>query len=179
MFYTIQTQSGLALTSLGVQQPARIGTLTMIASLGVPVGTYLFRVLARIPMGALLGLEFALIGMGFAGMGKAASPAQFVAFATVNQLGCGMILPTLLTWATSGLAFEIRGRGTGAWTATFAIGQFLSGLIITFLGERVGGLLPALLALGAANVLAALLAFATHLRQWSTRQVRAAGHQPH
>ena len=29
-------------------------------------------------------------------------------------------------WATRGLAFNIRGRGTGMWNAAFAIGQFLS-----------------------------------------------------
>jgi MFS family permease len=178
MFYTIQTQSGLALSALGVQQPARLGTLTMTASLGVPLGTLAFRVFARIPMGALLCLEFLLIGVGFTGMGKAASPLQFVAFAAVNQLGCGMILPTLLTWATRGLAFQVRGRGTGVWQSTFAVGQFLSGIIVTFLGENVGGLLAALVALGVANFGAAVLALAIHLRHWPTRQVRAPPPQP-
>lgn len=55
----------------------------------------------------------------------------------------GIVPPTLLTWATRGLAFEIRGRGNGIWQGTFAVGQFLSGIIVTFLGETSGGLLPA------------------------------------
>ena len=173
MFYTVQTQNGLALTALGVQDPAKIGTLTMVATLGVPLGTFVFRSLAKLPIRTLLCLEFLIIGLGFAGMGKAASAWPFVAAAAVNQLGCGMILPTLLTWATRGLAFEIRGRGTGVWQSTFSIGQFLSGVVVTFFGENLGGLLPALFALGIANLLAAVLAIAAQIHYRSARAAPA------
>jgi MFS family permease len=96
-------------------------------------------------------------------MGKAADPASFVLAAAVNQIGCGMLLPTLLTWATRGLAFELRGRGNGAWQSTFAVGQFLSGVLVTFLAEHVGGLLPAFIILGTASAVAATVALAS---QW-------------
>lgn len=165
MFYTIQTQSSLALNALGVHDPARLGMFTMLASLGVPLGTFVFRALARAPIGVLLSVEFALIGVGFALMGRATNPQHFVLAAALNQLGCGMILPTLLTWATRGLAFEVRGRGNGLWQATFAVGQFLSGMTVTFLGEHVGGLLPAFMALGVANFAVAILAAIGQLRQ--------------
>jgi MFS family permease len=173
MFYTIQTQSSLALNALGVRDPARLGLFTALASLGVPLGTFVFRALARLPIALLLSIEFAIIGVGFALMGRAADPQHFALAAAFNQLGCGMTLPTLLTWATRGLAFEIRGRGTGIWTATFAVGQFLSGMIITFLGEHVGGLLPAFMALGVANFAAALLAAGGQLRHRSGLAARA------
>lgn len=175
MFYTIQTQSSLALTSLGVTDPSRLGLFTAIASLGVPAGTFVFRALSRVPTALLLGLEFVIIGIGFVLMGRAADAQHFVAAAALNQLGCGMVLPTLLTWATRGLAFEIRGRGNGMWQATFAVGQFLSGLIVTFLGEHVGGLLPAFLALGVANIVMAVVAVAGSLRQ----RTGAAAQQAH
>jgi MFS family permease len=165
MFYTIQTQSSLALSSLGVAEPARLGVFTAIASLGVPVGTFVFRAASRIPIALLLSVEFVIIGIGFIFMGRAADPQHFVAAAALNQLGCGMVLPTLLTWATRGLAFEIRGRGNGLWQATFAVGQFLSGLVVTFLGEHVGGLLAAFMALGIANIVMAVVAAAGSLRQ--------------
>jgi MFS family permease len=160
MFYTILTQSSLALNILGVHDPGRLGLLTMLASLGVPLGTFVFRGVARLPIGVLLMIEFLLIGGGFAWMGKASGPTQFVVAAVINQLGCGMILPTLLTWATRGLAFEIRGRANGMWQATFAVGQFLSGMVVTLLGERSGGLLPAFIVLGILNLFAAALAIA-------------------
>jgi sugar phosphate permease len=139
----------------------------------VPLGTFVFRALAKLPIRTLLCLEFLLIGLGFAGMGKASSAWPFVAAAVVNQLGCGMILPTLLTWATRGLAFEIRGRGTGVWQSTFSIGQFLSGVVVTFLGENVGGLLPALFALGIANLIAAVLAIAAQIHYRSAHAAPA------
>ena len=163
MFYTIQTQSGLALAALGVLDPGRLGLLTMVASLGVPAGTFVFRAAARVPIGALLCAEFLLIGAGFLGMGKASGPWPFVAAAAVNQLGCGMILPTLLTWASRGLAFSVRGRGTGVWQSTFAVGQFLSGLIVTWIAAELGGLLPAFIALGAACAVAAAVSVAGQL----------------
>lgn len=164
MFYTVETQSGLALASLGVRDPARLGVLTMVASLGVPAGTFVFRAAARVPIGVLLGAEFLLIGTGFLGMGRASGPWLFVAAAGLNQLGAGMILPTLLTWASRGLDFSVRGRGTGAWQSTFAVGQFLSGLIVTWMAANLGGLLPAFVTLGIACMVAAALSLAGQLR---------------
>ncbi len=171
MFYTIQTQSGLALAVLGVHDATRIGLLTMMASLGVPAGTFVFGAAARLPIGGLLALEFLLIGIGFAGMGQAAGPAAFVGAAALNQLGCGMVLPTLLTWVSRGLAFEVRGRGTGIWTSTFAVGQFLSGLVVTWLATQAGGLLRAFLVLSVLACTAAALAGGGH---WVAR-ARSAG----
>jgi MFS family permease len=177
MFYTIQTQSGLALNSLGVQDPARLGALTAIASLGVPLGTFAFRALSRLHVGVLLSVEFLVIGSGFVLMGHSGDAPHFVASAALNQLGCGMILPTLLTWATRGLAFEVRGVGNGMWQATFAVGQFLSGLVVTFLGEHVGGLQSAFVALGVANIVMAVCAAAGSLRQRIGLVARVFRHQ--
>lgn len=157
MFYTLLTQNALALTALGVSEPARIGLYTAIATLGVPVGTVAFRRLSRLPVAALLFIEFGAIGLGFVGMGLAAAPLPYVAAALVNQFGCGMILPTLLTWATAGLAFEVRGRGNGLWQASFAIGQFLT-VIVVFLATRLGGVQPAFVALAIVNAVVALIA---------------------
>lgn len=164
MFYAIQTEGSLALAALGVTDPARIGKLTAIASLGVPLGTVVFRFLSGWRVGLLLACEFALMGTGFILMGKAADPQTFVLAAGLNQIGCGMILPTLLTWATRGLAFEVRGRGTGLWTGTFSMGQFLSGLVITFIGEQAGGLSSALIVVGVAAFGSALVSFVAGIR---------------
>lgn len=178
MFYTIQTQSGLALAALGVSDPARLGLLTLVASLGVPAGTFVFRAAARVPIGALLGAEFLVIGVGFVGMGRASGPWPFVAAAALNQLGCGMILPTLLTWASRGLAFSVRGRGTGAWQSTFAVGQFLSGIVVTWIAAELGGLLPAFIALGAACGVAAALSIVAQLRLRGRQAISDSSHAP-
>jgi len=163
MFYVVQTQNSLALNVLGITDPKQLGTLTALASLGVPIGTFIFRGLMRMPPGVLLFIEFALIGGTYIGMGKAPHYEEFVAVAFFNQIGCGMILPTLLTWATRGLAFDIRGRGNGVWTGVFAVGQFLSGITVTYLGDQLGGLLPAMVALGFSSLAAAALAIVGYL----------------
>jgi MFS family permease len=144
MFYSIITQNGNALATLGVREPSRAGLLTMIASLGVPIGTFGYWFASRLRIGWLLFLNFALIGIGFFGMGHANAPGEYVAFAFINQIGCGLVLPTMLVWTTRDLPFEIRGRGNGMWQGSFAIGQFASGMVLQLLGDQFGGrLLPA------------------------------------
>jgi predicted MFS family arabinose efflux permease len=143
-FYAVITKNAEALVALGVRDPAQIGRFTMLASIGVPVGTFIYWGVSRLPIGWLLLLDFTLIGVGFVLMGRATDPNAYAWGSFVNQIGCGIVLPTMLVWATQGLAYSIRGRGTGMWQAAFAIGQFLSGMVITLLSKQLGGLLPTL-----------------------------------
>ncbi|WP_206066026.1 hypothetical protein [Novosphingobium sp. ERN07] len=90
---------------------------------------------------ALLLIEFGLLAIGFMLMGRTGTVAGFLAGCFVNQLGAGMLLPTLLVWSMSILPFEVRGRGTGFWQSAFALGQWLSPLAVTFFSLRMGGLM--------------------------------------
>ena len=157
-FYTVITKNAEAMVSLGVSDPAVIGEYTMLASIGVPLGTFLFWGLARLPIGWLLLVDFALIGAGFTLMGRATEPTGYAWGSFVNQIGCGIVLPTMLVWATRGLAFSIRGRGNGMWQASFAIGQFVSGMVVTLLSKQLGGLLPTLGLMGRAALIFAVIA---------------------
>ncbi len=157
-FYTVITKNAEALVALGVSDPGGIGTLSALATIGVPVGTFLYWGLSRLPIPWLLFVDFALIGLGFSFMGRATDPTAYVWASFINQVGCGLVLPSLLVWATRGLAFGIRGKGTGMWTAAFTIGQFLSGMIITALSKPLGGLLPTLSVMGSLNLAVAAAA---------------------
>lgn len=150
-FYTVQIQASSGLVQLQLTDPARIGFLTSIASIGVPLGTFLYSRIGRWPVRILLLLEFAILAVGFCIMGYARTPVLFLIGCFLNQIGAGLLLPTLLVWAMSLLRFEIRGRGVGLWQSAFAFGQFLSPLVVTLLSGLAGGLLPAfvLLSLGA------------------------------
>lgn len=161
-FYTVVTKNAEALVSLGVSGPAQIGRLTMLASIGVPLGTFLFWRLSRLPIGWLLSIDFALVGSGFLWMGHAAVPGSYVAGCFLNQLGCGLVLPTMLVWATRGLSHAVRGRVNGWFQASFAIGQFLSGMVVTLLSS-LEGLLPALALMGVASLVCASMAVLTAL----------------
>jgi MFS family permease len=165
MFYTMQTQGGFAWNILGISDPGKIGVLTSIASLGVPLGTFIFRgATKRLSTSPLLAIEFLIIATGFIGMGNSHDYRLYLAAASLNQIGCGMILPTLLIWAIRGLPFEIRGRGTGLWTAVFSVGQFGSGITMTYFAKIMGGLLPAFSALGGVSVLAGAIAVTAHFK---------------
>lgn len=161
-FYTVQIQAPSGLAELGLASPAERGFLTSIASIGVPLGTFLYsRIGPRWPVTRLLATEFALLATGFMLMGKAGSVPGFLAGCFVNQVGAGLLLPTLLVCSMSVLKFEFRGRGTGFWQSAFAFGQFLSPVVVTYAGHRAGGLLGAFMVLSAAavvGVVAALLA---------------------
>lgn len=134
-FYSTITQNANALVQLGVTNPADIGTYATYASFGVPIGTILFWGLGRLHIGLLLFIDFLLIGLGFVWMSNAGSPNTYVLAANLQQIGCGLILPTLLVWATRGLAYQIRGRGNGLWQGAFGLGLFVSGAAIQYMGS--------------------------------------------
>lgn len=164
-FYTVQIQASVGLATLGEADPARIGFLTSIASIGVPLGTLIYSRIGRWPVKRLLMIEFGLLAVGFMTMGRADSSTPFLVGCFINQLGAGMLLPTLLVWAMSLLPFEIRSRGAGMWTGAFSLGQFLCPLIITFLSLRIGGLMNAFAAMSLAALAGALLALLANFRR--------------
>lgn len=165
-FYTVQIQAPSGLAELGLSSPAWRGFLTSIASIGVPLGTFLFsRVAERWPVGRLLLIEFGMLSLGFMLMGKSGSVAGFLSGCFVNQIGAGLLLPTLLVWSMSILKFEFRGRGTGFWQSAFSFGQFLSPVVVTFSAERTGGgLLGAFMVLSIGALGGAVIALIATLR---------------
>jgi predicted MFS family arabinose efflux permease len=149
MFYSTITQNANAFVALKLD-PSQLPLYMGAASVGVPVGTLLFWALGRLEICLLLFIEFLLIGAGFTWMSQA-EPYHFTSYilaSNLQQIGCGLVLPTLLVWATRGLAFQIRGRGNGLWQGAFGIGLFISAAVLTFLGARLGGLIPAFGVLG-------------------------------
>jgi len=156
-FYSIITQNGNALAALGVNDPAKIGLFTEVSSIGVPVGTFLYsRVAPRWHISHLLFVDYVLIGAGFWLMGHAHGVGQYTAYGFINQLGCGMVLPTMLVWTTSGLAYEIRGFGNGLWQGAFAVGQFITAVLLPFLTLRLGALSSTFKLLGVFALVTAL-----------------------
>lgn len=166
-FYTVQIQASVGLDLLGETDPARIGFLTSIASVGVPLGTVIYAVVGRWPVKRLLAIELGLLAIGFFVMGRSGATTPFLVGCFINQLGAGMLLPTLLVWAMSLLAFEIRSRGAGMWTGAFSVGQFLSPLVVTLLGGIAGGLMGAFVVLSCLALGGAVIAMVSHFHRGS------------
>jgi hypothetical protein len=89
----VVTKNAEAMVSLGVSDPAIIGRYTMLASIGVPLGTFIYWGLSRLPIHWLLLIDFALLGVGFMWMGQAADPTTYAWGSFINQVGCGIVLP--------------------------------------------------------------------------------------
>jgi MFS family permease len=172
MFYTVQIKLADAFKDLGVvladgsYDAARGGMMTAAASIFVPVGTVCFWFLSpRLSLKAMFVLEFALLTAGFLLMSVLTDPWAFTLAAGLDQIGAGMLLPTLLTWAVARLPFAVRGRGTGVWTATFSLGQFAcNNAAIPAIMAFTGGILPTFEVLGWLCGMAGLLALIAPLK---------------
>lgn len=175
MFYSTITQNANAFIELGFRpweqnQPyvwilSKFDWYMTLASLGVPIGTFLFWGLGRLQIGLLLFIDFLLIGIGFTwmSMAKGDNLTGYILATNVQQIGCGLILPTLLVWATKGLAYQIRGTGNGMWQGAFGVGLFISSGVLTYLGKQYGGLISSFGMLGKLCFIAAAIAIASKL----------------
>lgn len=169
MFYTVQMELQDALKAVGLvdatgaYDSAAGGLYIATASACVFLGTICFWVLSpRLPLKMMFLVEFLLLGAGFLSMSLAKSPVQLTMGACLDQIGGGLILPTLLTWAVSGLPFAVRGRGTGIWNATFAASQFACNVVaLPAIMHFTGTLLPAIGVLGWLCLAAAAVALVT------------------
>jgi hypothetical protein len=66
-------------------------------------------------------------------MGHAGNYQVLLCASFLNQIGCGLLLPTLLVWTMRQLAFHHRGRGIGIWQSIFFAGQFFGPNLFTWL----------------------------------------------
>jgi hypothetical protein len=110
-------------------------------------------------------VAFGLLAISYLMMNHSPSSAMFTIWLVVNQLGCGMLLPSLVVWAMARLPFEVRGRGTGMFMTGWWLGQPLSTQAVAFLRGQQGGSLPgALQILGILCLVAAVLALVGRFR---------------
>lgn len=132
-------QTGSLMTERGVTSPAVIGRWQALASLANPAGALLFMAWrARFP--SKLALSFALMATGFAAIGLRPDWQSVIWGAAIANLGCGMILPTVVSWGLQDAPAAIRGRVSGILMACNFFGQFLSPYIMVWLKDHAGGL---------------------------------------
>ncbi|MEU4292773.1 MFS transporter [Kribbella sp. NPDC026596] len=161
VFYTPIVELPYVLDAAGVAAVTTIGAVTAIASAATATGAFVFGRISRLGTHTLLPIALALAGTGLVVVGLAGSVPAIVIGAVVASAGTGLMLPTLLVWAVSGLSYEQRGRGTGLWTAAVFIGEFICPLLVLALVPATGGLGGALVLIGSLTL---ALAAGTRLR---------------
>ncbi|MDR6987410.1 MFS family permease [Paenarthrobacter nitroguajacolicus] len=156
VFYALIVHLPYVMTGLGVTDTGLIGGAAAIASLATAAGAISFRFLARLGTRKLLVGAFGLAAVGLCLVSVATNVPLAILGAVVASAGTGVLLPTLLTWAVNGLEFSQRGRGTGIWTGSLFIGQFLTPIVLGAAAAGLGNLSLALGALGLACAVALL-----------------------
>ncbi|MGB3770210.1 MAG: MFS transporter [Rhodococcus sp. (in: high G+C Gram-positive bacteria)] len=158
VFYTPIVEIPLALSDVGITGSGAIGLVSALAAVATAIGAISFSRVASLGPKLLLPTAFGTAGVGVVVIGTAAGPVIVAVGGIIASAGCGVLLPTLLTWVLGTLDEDQRGRGTGAWTACLFIGQFLSALVVLALGAVLGGLSAALIAVGVISIVLAFLA---------------------
>jgi MFS family permease len=160
MFFLMQIQVTTVLAeSYDIKTPSQLGLFTGAAGLAVGVGSVLFRRLARARAATQLTIAFGLIGAGYVMMNHSPAVEFFTVWLLINQLGCGILLPSLAVLVMAALPFEFRGRGTGLFMTAWWLGQPLSAQLAPWVqGLQGGSLLGVLQVFGIACLVAAVVA---------------------
>jgi MFS family permease len=155
LFYSVQVEMAFLLDDMGMTDPGMIGLAIAAASVATVIGAGVFTKIGRNPA-AWMPAVFAICALGFTVIWLAPNPVVLTIGAMINCFGGGIMLPSLLTLAMSKLDYADRGRGTGLWTGSFFIGQFICPLVVLALTSAVGSLANAVGALAVAGSVAAV-----------------------
>jgi MFS family permease len=155
--FIVPVQAGYLLNLLHVDAPQQIGMTMGANQLGVLAGALGFRLLAGWRPQRLMWLAFLLAGCGGLLMASAGNHPLVVVAVTLNGLGIGLMLPTLITWIMAQVNFSQRGRAAGGFTAAIFAGEFISPLaVLAITGGDTARLPDALLLIGAVQLLIGL-----------------------
>jgi MFS family permease len=157
----------LAVLYVAAGWPQAIGTGYILNSAGVMLGTFIFGwVLAgRVSVAVQLFISAVIAGAGYLLMGHAATANALTIGAIVNGLGCGLLLPTMVTWNMRSLPFSRRGFGTGAFQSALMLGMAISSLVVVTLGNMLHSRASAVAQIGIVVVVGAGVALVTWLKQ--------------
>ena len=159
--FIVPVQAGYLLNLLQVDAPQQIGMTMGANQLGVLIGALSFRLFSAVRRQHLLLIAYVLAGVGGLLMAGAMTHVQVVVAVTINGLGIGLMLPTLITWIMAQVNFHQRGRAAGCFTAALFAGEFISPLVVLGLTGGVVAALPQALAIvGGLQLLVAVFCLA-------------------
>lgn len=164
IYYVQVINFSLLLKELGLLDPKSIGLGMALPSIGVPIGAVLFKLTTRYGAPTQILMVFIGYAIGLGGIGMAPDYKVALAFAFVQQLANGIIVPSLIAWTQSKFSFEHRGRGMGWWCSSFFAAQFVSPATVNLMRDRVGDLQGAFLAFGMIAAVCAVTAALMRLR---------------
>ena len=148
IYYVFIIHFSLVLTANGIKDEGKIGVISAVVSLTVPLGALLYRKLSDRSIYFLLLLIYTLMGIGYIGISVLHDEKLIMIAAFIQQTAVGMTVTTLVAWALMNLPPEHRGLGMGIWGASFFIGQFVNPLVISSINHFTGGILETITVVG-------------------------------
>ena len=148
LYFVYTLHFSLALDSIGIKDGQTIGNYSAIASIAVPFGAILFKLIAKKDSRFQFAVLFLLVGAGLVFIGLSINVETVVAAAWIQQLGSGMAIPVLIAWSLRKVPEEFRGRGIGFWSSGFFLGQFISPFLVSAVEGVVGSVLAAFVVCG-------------------------------
>ena len=135
-------------TQRGISSSTQAGLIQALTSIAYIAGAYLYKRLGNHPITTQLTVAGGLIGIGMIGIGLSHTYREAALWALPQQLGGGMVIPSLTAWAQGSAPFNQRGRAMGVWATFFFAGLFLCPSVVTATASKAGGLSSAFWLLG-------------------------------
>jgi MFS family permease len=162
-FYVLLIKLAAILGERHYEVGATIGTVMAVMSVCMALGAVIFKFM-KTPTSGKMALSFAFSAIGFCTVAFSQHLLGVTIGSAITGFGSGMALPTMITYTISKLPMRFRARGMGLWQASFFVGQFASPLIITLLGNAIGGLSNAVKAYSGFMAVAFVLAVVTLIK---------------
>jgi len=140
VFIMVPVHLAYVVVDLGTNSPRKIGLAYAANSIGVACGTVLFGwyLARRWGIAAQIFLCAAISASGFLVMSAAHDYMMTVIGGVLNGVGCGIVLPMLLTWSLRELPYARRGVGLGAVFSSYFLGSFINPLVVVPMGNALG-----------------------------------------
>jgi MFS family permease len=173
--FVMPIQAPTLLVGLGVTSSTMIGLsagLSLLATLGGSLSWPWLR--RRFGIAGCNALLLTLMGLGLCLLMRAQSYNAVLLAVFIQGLGAGLLVPNVMAPVMDALTASTRGRGLGGFTSFLYIGQFISPLVVAFVGTFAGDLRQSIQWLAFASLAAALLWGAVGLRARGNDQARIA-----
>jgi MFS family permease len=173
--FVMPIQAPTLLVGLGVTSSTMIGLsagLSLLATLGGSLSWPWLR--RRFGIAGCNALLLTLMGLGLCLLMRAQSYNAVLLAVFIQGLGAGLLVPNVMAPVMDALTASTRGRGLGGFTSFLYIGQFISPLVVAFVGTFAGDLRQSIQWLAFASLAAALLWVAVGLRARGNDQARIA-----
>lgn len=155
IYYVFIIHFSLVLTANGIMNESKIGVLSSIASIAVPFGAYIYKKFSGRSIFFLLLLVYALMGIGYIGISLMHDEKWIVVMSWIQQIAVGLTVPSLVAWALNSFPIQHRGLGMGFWATSFFLGQFVNPLVVGFINNLTGGIVPTVTTIGVICLLVA------------------------